>query len=251
VSRLVRLYPRAWRVRYGDELEALLDERRPSPRDRFDLALGALDARLHPELVQGVGDEALSPFAAIPPSDLRMARRLGLAALVGAAAWTASWIIAANGPLVSDVSGSYRDGSAAMPVLFAAGALLIAGLLGQLLVLPGGATNARIAALVAMACAFLFSLAPWVLPVGAIALVGLEIVALSGWRSGVWPAWSALLMSLAVLVGPLLIGSAIVEGRPDALGGRTLVAGLVVLIGPWLAVGLTLVRAPLVAPSRG
>jgi hypothetical protein len=27
MSRLVRLYPRPWRERYGDELEALLDDR--------------------------------------------------------------------------------------------------------------------------------------------------------------------------------------------------------------------------------
>ncbi len=43
---LVRLYPRGWRERYGDEFEALLEECLHSPLDVVDIALGALDARL-------------------------------------------------------------------------------------------------------------------------------------------------------------------------------------------------------------
>lgn len=48
MSALLRLYPRAWRARYGDEMEALLEDRRPGRRDRLDLIRGALDAWLHP-----------------------------------------------------------------------------------------------------------------------------------------------------------------------------------------------------------
>src|SRR5687768_8208815 len=47
MSRIVRLYPEAWRDRYGDELAVLLEERGARPRDLVDLALGALDAHLH------------------------------------------------------------------------------------------------------------------------------------------------------------------------------------------------------------
>ena len=43
---LVRLYPRDWRERYGDEFEALLEECLHSPLDVLDVALGALDAHL-------------------------------------------------------------------------------------------------------------------------------------------------------------------------------------------------------------
>ncbi len=50
MSRWLRLYPATWRRRYGDELEALLSERRPGPRDALDLLRGALDARLHPRV---------------------------------------------------------------------------------------------------------------------------------------------------------------------------------------------------------
>jgi hypothetical protein len=46
---LVRLYPAAWRDRYGEEFAELLDERPLSPFDVFDIALGALDARLRPQ----------------------------------------------------------------------------------------------------------------------------------------------------------------------------------------------------------
>jgi hypothetical protein len=48
VSALLRLYPAAWRARYGDEMTALLEERRLGPRDRLDLIRGALDAWLRP-----------------------------------------------------------------------------------------------------------------------------------------------------------------------------------------------------------
>lgn len=43
---LLRLYPAAWRARYEEEFLAVLEERPLSPFDVFDIALGALDARL-------------------------------------------------------------------------------------------------------------------------------------------------------------------------------------------------------------
>jgi hypothetical protein len=45
---LVRLYPSAWRARYGAEMLGLLDERPPTWRDSIDIIRGALDAHLHP-----------------------------------------------------------------------------------------------------------------------------------------------------------------------------------------------------------
>lgn len=49
--RLVRLYPRAWRERYGEEFLAVLEQRPASVSDLFDVALGALDAWLRPQMV--------------------------------------------------------------------------------------------------------------------------------------------------------------------------------------------------------
>jgi hypothetical protein len=45
-SLLIRLYPARWRARYGDEFEALLEERPLGPFDVADILLGALDAQL-------------------------------------------------------------------------------------------------------------------------------------------------------------------------------------------------------------
>lgn len=53
MSRILRLYPAAWRERYEPELLALLRERPIGARGRIDLIRGAIDAQLHPELLGG------------------------------------------------------------------------------------------------------------------------------------------------------------------------------------------------------
>lgn len=45
---LLCLYPKAWRERYGEEFEALLEQRTGRPSDVLDIILGGVDARLHP-----------------------------------------------------------------------------------------------------------------------------------------------------------------------------------------------------------
>lgn len=67
MSPLLRLYPGAWRARYGDEVEALLEAHRLDRRERLDLIRGALDAWLHP------------PSPALAPM---------FAALIGGGLWT-------------------------------------------------------------------------------------------------------------------------------------------------------------------
>lgn len=51
MHRLLRLYPSAWRARYGDELAALLDACPFTPFVLLDVLLGALDAHLHPDIL--------------------------------------------------------------------------------------------------------------------------------------------------------------------------------------------------------
>ena len=41
-----RLYPEAWRARYGDEFDALLDDMSPSPRDVYDVLVDVLRVRM-------------------------------------------------------------------------------------------------------------------------------------------------------------------------------------------------------------
>lgn len=53
IRRLLLLYPRDWRARYGDEFAALLEELPLTPLALLDVLLGALDARLTPGLAPG------------------------------------------------------------------------------------------------------------------------------------------------------------------------------------------------------
>jgi hypothetical protein len=49
VRWLVRLYPRAWRLRYEEEFLELLQAQAPSLRLWFDVVAGAMDAHLYPQ----------------------------------------------------------------------------------------------------------------------------------------------------------------------------------------------------------
>jgi hypothetical protein len=53
MSRLLRLYPAAWRERYDAEFIAMLQERPVGVTGTVDIAGGAIDAHLHPELIGG------------------------------------------------------------------------------------------------------------------------------------------------------------------------------------------------------
>ncbi len=73
-SRFLGLYPRAWRDRYGAELEDVLERERVDARMRVDLVRGALDAHLHPP------EPSLLPvLAAVTVSALAVAHALALA----------------------------------------------------------------------------------------------------------------------------------------------------------------------------
>ena len=72
MTALVRIYPRAWRDRYEDEFLGVLAEAPPSFLDRIDILLGAMDARLHPEVP---GDGRTTEFRA--PTAAPWRRRTG------------------------------------------------------------------------------------------------------------------------------------------------------------------------------
>lgn len=79
MSRLVRLYPRAWRDRYEAEFLALLEARPPTIGDVLDTVRGAVDAHFHPHLAGGDVE---------PP---RWTHRIpGLLALTAGVMWSAS-----------------------------------------------------------------------------------------------------------------------------------------------------------------
>ena len=82
---LVRLYPAAWRARYGDEFAELLAARPPALRDRVDIAVGALDARLRPQL-------ETNPAAEVPALRDRPVSVLAILAGAFLVFWVVSWM---------------------------------------------------------------------------------------------------------------------------------------------------------------
>jgi hypothetical protein len=78
MSRLVRLYPRAWRDRYEDEFLSLLAERPPTLGDVLDTVRGAVDAHINPQ-----SDVDPAPWTHRVP---------GLLALSAGALWSAVFV---------------------------------------------------------------------------------------------------------------------------------------------------------------
>jgi len=246
MSRLVNLYPRAWRARYGDELEELATARPLGLGGAVDLMLGALDAHRHPELV----DPALpaTPFSE-PVSrqryeDLRVARRLGFGAVAGIVPLIIAPILGLNGPIMVDGDGAYRDGAAAIPFLVAAMVLLAGGLAGQLIRLGAGHHIARAGAITALICGPLWAIGPWILPLGVLTLIGLAVFSLMGWWARLLsaPVATAILGALLVCVGVLGVG---ILQHVDRLRGAEYFALAMIALSPiLLAVGGTLYRLP-------
>jgi hypothetical protein len=245
MSSLVRLYPAAWRNRYEEEFLALLEARPPTVGDRFDIVRGAVDARLHPQVREA--DQPREPFDE-RAANLAVARRLGFAALAGAASWVATWMVAATAPLAYDGYGSYREQSLAAPLLLLSVVLLIAGLVGHMIRLPPGRPIARIGAVTAMGFSLLWSVGPWNVIVGAIAVVGLVTFALGATRTGDLSRTAAIavvggcgavvlfsILTIALLVSP----SGIRDASSDPY--QILVIAALTAAPIWLGVGGSLV----------
>lgn len=105
-ARIAALYPRAWRQRYGDELEDLLEAGNLGLRERVDLLRGALDAHLHPE---------------------RPSRLPVVAAVTAGALATAHATAIAVQPVPTDWPGYLED---ALPLIAGAVAALLPALIG-------------------------------------------------------------------------------------------------------------------------
>jgi hypothetical protein len=118
MNRWIRLYPVAWRARYGDELLALLEERPPTIGDRIDIVRGALDARMHPQVIAADAAEGGPTLAA---------RFAGIAAIAGGTLWALGGIAMNAAPVMRNVG--YKDSTAGIITIFAGMVLVgIAGL---------------------------------------------------------------------------------------------------------------------------
>jgi len=116
---LLRLYPSAWRARYGDEMAALLEDRPPTRRDRVDLVRGALDAWLHPPI----------------PS-----RVPAYAALLGGGVWTVLAMVILLQPVPADWPGYLIE---VVPAAIVAVACLLVAVVGCALRLGDGGGRAE------------------------------------------------------------------------------------------------------------
>jgi hypothetical protein len=227
MNRLVGLYPAAWRVRYGEEMEVLLADRPPTFRDRLDIIRGALDARLHPDLA---GD------------GWRLDRR-GFAPLAGFALLWVAVVIAANGPLMHDEYGSYREGGAALPFFILSMILLSVGLYATIVRLPVDDRLSAVAGVIAIVAGPVWAMMPWVLPIGFAFLVGVSLLAVGARRAGVWslPA-EAIVVVAAALPAGLMLAQMFLPWYAMRVSGLN----FLVVIGPlaliWLVVGTMTLR---------
>jgi hypothetical protein len=203
---LVRLYPPAWRRRYGDEMLALLEVVPLRARERLDLVRGALDAWLH------------------PPTPSRVP---AIAALAGGGLWT----VAAAGVIAQPVPPDWPGYLAEIVVLtLAAAALLLVATLGcALRVGDDGGLGMR-AGWTLTAIGFVAWLA--VLAVAAVghadaatlaaaqtlAMVGATLVGIVLIRAGDWPVGTLVVIGSVAMLVPWTAAWLVFGGAWTAIG---------------------------------
>jgi hypothetical protein len=226
MSRLVGLYPAAWRARYGDEFQALLAERPPTIGERIDIVCSAIDARLRPQL----------------PGTGRAADRFGLAPLAGFAMFAIAAFLMSIGPVHTDEFGTYRDGAAALPFFVLALVLLSVGLFRIVERLPRAGRWPRAAGWSAIVAGPLWAVAPWVTPIGLVFLLGVLGLAVGARRASLWPTWG-LILTVALFTVPagLFAAQPFLPWYALRVAGIALLA-LAPIAGAWLVVGGLLLR---------
>lgn len=241
-SLLIRLYPARWRARYGDEFEAILDERPLGPFDVADILLGAVDAQLR---LRKVGPDIAHGRS------LSMSLRIGgLAAVLGGVLTTTAIVLGTG--MVWDVE----------PVV--PGVLFISGLAALLVALAGlSAFQARVHPFLSWAAVAVTALGMLAFVVGIVgmqlggdgfwdvsavgvlgSLVGTSLFAIATYRTAALSRGAALLLGVASV---LMI--------PAGFSGNTfgpvpmIVAAIAFALG-WFALGVQAIRLdrPVAAP---
>ena len=188
MSGFLRLYPRPWRDRYGEEFEELLAQRPPSVRHRLDIVRGALDAHLHPELVDPT----------------RVVDRWWLVPLAGFGLLILALLIVAASPERFDAYGSYREAPMALVPLLGAVAMLIAGIARLAMLLPPEPAVLRVIASIGVSAGVLWAIAPWTGILGATFFGATAVVVVGAWRAAVIPGRLAAALVVA-LSGPTVL----------------------------------------------
>lgn len=223
MSRLMRLYPAAWRERYETEFLQVLENRPAGFRGLLDVVLGAVDAHLHPELI---GAESRPWTHRLP----------GLCAMGAGLIWSSFFVRALTG----DPAQEWGD-SIGFAII-----LMIVAVPGDYLVAyrrPIGMTVAAI--VIAMVLALIL---PWTvaegllnLTVGVAAwlLVGAGMLTLVAIRAGVGTRRRWLMLGVAVLL-PAFVAIPILGGfGPGDRGGALAMLIAVLPYGlVWAVLGL-------------
>ena len=150
MSRLVHLYPRAWRDRYLAELEDLLADRPPTVRDRLDIVRGAFDAWIHPQLV------ARAPR---PDGGIGAGRRVAsISAMVGGGLWIAGGLTMNAAPIHRGLG--YKDSTTAL-ILLACGAVITALAAVALAITTARGSRATVIAAATMLIGAALIFGPW------------------------------------------------------------------------------------------
>ena len=94
---LVRLYPRFWRQRYGDEIAALLEEQPIGFRIVFDMVRGALSQRVsappNGETAMSDSSGSVLYFARVPCAVIPIVLSLAALTVVVVSLATSKWIV--------------------------------------------------------------------------------------------------------------------------------------------------------------
>jgi hypothetical protein len=132
---LLRLYPASWRARYGDEFEALLEERPLGPFDVADVLLSAFDAHLRRGGAAATGDHFRGVrmtlrnggIAAITGGGLWLISLAGASATQGAQPWIGLFVIALCALVVAIIGLSAEQGRRQPSLIWVAVALPVIG----------------------------------------------------------------------------------------------------------------------------
>jgi hypothetical protein len=238
-SLLIRCYPARWRARYGDEFEAILEERPLGPFDVADILLGALDAQLRLR-GHGVATQHARRFT--------MSLRIGgIAAIVGA-----SLIVIVIALTVGRSEGSEN---ASIALLVALAALLVA-LTGMsafqarsnpsLVWTAFGLTAVGTLAIFIAGVSDLAGVGPtdWrdgPLPIGSVtAALGSATFGIATYRGSVLSRKGALALVIGPVVG--LIGAIAVGQNLWELGMLLVGVGIVSFLAGWFTLGVAAIR---------
>jgi hypothetical protein len=228
---LIRCYPAVWRERYGDEFEAVLDERPLGPFDVADILLGALDARLRLR-DRRAGLSQRKGFS--------MSLRIGgIAAILGAMSLATAWFLGSGFFAVNDTL---------------AGFLLLLGL-GLLLVAVAGLTafQARIDPALSWAAFVLLAIGTIV---AMVAFVGAATLGGDGyWNLGTLGLLTAIFGTLLFAIvtyqtAALSRGAALLLAAGAVLPFVGMVSSLTILVVPallcfllgWFLLGIQAIR---------